>query len=325
MERRFAAVDYFAVLGVPTSADDGAIRSAFRKLAVIHHPDKATYNKEEAKRTFQGIAEAYEVLKDPDLRNRYLRVRQAEGRAKASSSSGRASYEQPRRSGSSGGAGGSLAGMRRAAMNAAREKELEEARARERDFIARERELQRNYEELKSNIKTRLLSDSGAQDDKSWKDWWSEQVGSKWMNDKWEEYLPDLDASSGVQAALMRDMHAEVLEERERMAAELERQREEDRANEEKARLRESARVEGVPTAKSSGSAPMAKRLARGSDDKKGGYSSGTAKKYSGKQLGYLEMITALTELGYAANEAESAARRTTSVEAAEEWILENR
>jgi len=315
MERRFASVDYFAVLGVPTSADDSAIRSAFRKLAVVHHPDKATYNKDEAKRTFQGIAEAYEILKDPELRARYLRVRQGEGRAK--DSSGR--FVQPQRSGSSGGgAGGSLASMRRAQMNAARERELEETRAREREFVQRERELQRNYEDLKSNIRTRLLSDSGAQDDTNWKEWWAEQVGSKWMNEKWEEYLPDHDSSSGVQELLLREMRAEVAEERERSLIERQREKEKRDADEEEERS-------GVPTAKSS-SLPMSKRLSRGSEvQNKGGYGSGTtAKQSSGKQLGYLELITALSGLGFAANDAESAARRTTSVEAAEEWIREN-
>jgi hypothetical protein len=204
-------------------------------------------------------------------------------------------------------------------MNADRERELEAARAREREFKARERELQRNYEDLKSTIKVRLLSDSGAQDDTNWKEWWSEQVGSKWMNEKWEEYLPDIGSSTGVQELLLKEMRAEVFEEKERMAAEIERHREKEK------RDADEEGKSGVPTAKSTGSVPMSKRLSRGSEvPNKAGYGGTTSKKDSGKQLGYLELITALSGLGYSANDSESAARRTNTVEAAENWIREN-
>lgn len=68
MDRRFASTDYFAVLGLVPAAGDAEVRAAFRRLALVHHPDKATYGKEAATRHFQEIAEAYEVLSDAELR-----------------------------------------------------------------------------------------------------------------------------------------------------------------------------------------------------------------------------------------------------------------
>lgn len=40
--------DYYKILGVPRSADDRAIKKAFRKLSVEWHPDKNPDRKEEA-------------------------------------------------------------------------------------------------------------------------------------------------------------------------------------------------------------------------------------------------------------------------------------
>ncbi|HUO63374.1 MAG TPA: J domain-containing protein [Terriglobales bacterium] len=61
--------DYYKILGVPKSADDKAIKTAYRRLARKHHPDVAK-GKESAAR-FQEIAEAYEVLGDAEKRKRY--------------------------------------------------------------------------------------------------------------------------------------------------------------------------------------------------------------------------------------------------------------
>ena len=61
--------DYYKILGVPKSADDKAIKTAYRRLARKHHPDVAK-SKESAAR-FQEIAEAYEVLGDAEKRKRY--------------------------------------------------------------------------------------------------------------------------------------------------------------------------------------------------------------------------------------------------------------
>jgi molecular chaperone DnaJ len=61
--------DFYAVLGVTRGATDEQIRSAYRKLARQYHPD---VNKEaDAAERFKQITEAYEVLTDPQRRQRY--------------------------------------------------------------------------------------------------------------------------------------------------------------------------------------------------------------------------------------------------------------
>ncbi|HXH82650.1 MAG TPA: DnaJ C-terminal domain-containing protein [Candidatus Tectomicrobia bacterium] len=61
--------DYYKILGVDRSADEKAIKSAFRKLARKYHPDVAK-GKDAAER-FKEINEAHEVLSDPEKRRRY--------------------------------------------------------------------------------------------------------------------------------------------------------------------------------------------------------------------------------------------------------------
>src|SRR5438552_16722714 len=61
--------DYYRILGVDRKADDKTIQSAYRRLARKHHPDVAK-GKDTADK-FKEIAEAYEVLSDPDKRRRY--------------------------------------------------------------------------------------------------------------------------------------------------------------------------------------------------------------------------------------------------------------
>ena len=61
--------DYYKILGVAKSADDKAIKTAYRRLARKHHPDVAK-GKDSASR-FQEVSEAYEVLGDPEKRKRY--------------------------------------------------------------------------------------------------------------------------------------------------------------------------------------------------------------------------------------------------------------
>lgn len=61
--------DYYEVLGVARDASPEEIRRAYRKLAARTHPD---VNKEpDAEARFKRIAEAYEVLKDAQKRERY--------------------------------------------------------------------------------------------------------------------------------------------------------------------------------------------------------------------------------------------------------------
>lgn len=67
-----AKKDYYEVLGVGKSADEGDIKKAYRKLALKYHPDKNPDDKS-AEEKFKEAAEAYEVLSDPDKRARYDR------------------------------------------------------------------------------------------------------------------------------------------------------------------------------------------------------------------------------------------------------------
>ena len=66
------ARDYYEVLGVPRSADEKEIRSAFRKMARQYHPD-LNPGDESAERKFKEINEANEVLSDSDKRAKYNR------------------------------------------------------------------------------------------------------------------------------------------------------------------------------------------------------------------------------------------------------------
>ena len=62
--------DYYKILGVSKNASQEDIKKAYRKLAVKYHPDKNQDDKK-AEERFKDIAEAYEVLKDPEKRKRY--------------------------------------------------------------------------------------------------------------------------------------------------------------------------------------------------------------------------------------------------------------
>ncbi len=64
--------DYYAVLGVSRTATDTEIKSAYRKLAMKHHPDRNPGNAD-AEERFKEAAEAYAVLADTDKRARYDR------------------------------------------------------------------------------------------------------------------------------------------------------------------------------------------------------------------------------------------------------------
>lgn len=64
--------DYYEVLGVSKTAGDQQIKSAYRKLALDHHPDRNQGNKE-AEERFKEAAEAYAILSDSDKRARYDR------------------------------------------------------------------------------------------------------------------------------------------------------------------------------------------------------------------------------------------------------------
>jgi curved DNA-binding protein len=65
--------DYYKILSVAAAADSETIKTAYRKLARKYHPDVS--GQHEAEEKFKQIAEAYEVLKDPNKRAQYDQLR----------------------------------------------------------------------------------------------------------------------------------------------------------------------------------------------------------------------------------------------------------
>lgn len=62
--------DYYEVLGVDKSASTDEIKRAYRKAAMKYHPDRNP-DDAEAEKNFKAAAEAFEVLSDPEKRQRY--------------------------------------------------------------------------------------------------------------------------------------------------------------------------------------------------------------------------------------------------------------
>ena len=67
-----AEIDFYSLLEVERTADDGTIKSAYRKLAMKFHPDRNPGDAE-AEARFKAIGAAYECLKDPQKRAAYDR------------------------------------------------------------------------------------------------------------------------------------------------------------------------------------------------------------------------------------------------------------
>ena len=65
-------IDYYELLGVSRTADGATIKSAYRKLAMQHHPDRNPGCGESEAR-FKAISAAYDCLKDPQKRAAYDR------------------------------------------------------------------------------------------------------------------------------------------------------------------------------------------------------------------------------------------------------------
>lgn len=66
--------DYYTVLGVPEDADQGKIKKSYRDLAKRYHPDRNAGDAQ-AERKFKEIQEAYDVLGEPEKRQKYDQLR----------------------------------------------------------------------------------------------------------------------------------------------------------------------------------------------------------------------------------------------------------
>ena len=82
--------DYYDILGVAKTASDQELKTAYRKLAVRHHPDKNP-DDPHAEEKFKEAAEAYSVLSNPEQRSRYDRF----GHAGVSSAAASAAWGAP--------------------------------------------------------------------------------------------------------------------------------------------------------------------------------------------------------------------------------------
>ena len=66
------ARDYYEVLGVERTIDAPGLKAAYRKLAMVHHPDR-NGGSEESMAKFKELSEAYTVLSDDNKRAAYDR------------------------------------------------------------------------------------------------------------------------------------------------------------------------------------------------------------------------------------------------------------
>jgi molecular chaperone DnaJ len=62
--------DFYEILGIERGAKPEEVKKAYRQMAMKHHPDRNAGNKE-AEEKFKEAAEAYEVLSDPEKKQRY--------------------------------------------------------------------------------------------------------------------------------------------------------------------------------------------------------------------------------------------------------------
>jgi DnaJ-class molecular chaperone len=86
--------NYYETLDISENAGDEEIKSAFRKLAFQHHPDRNPGNEREAEEKFKEINEAYSVLCDPSRRQQYDAYRKGGFAGTGFRGAGRHAYTQ---------------------------------------------------------------------------------------------------------------------------------------------------------------------------------------------------------------------------------------
>ncbi len=94
--------NYYALLGVPESADSETIHNSFRRLSKLLHPDTTDLPIEQAAHEFQLVCEAYEELADAKRRRSYdsflLESRSLIKRQRIPESQSFVAFSQPKRS-----------------------------------------------------------------------------------------------------------------------------------------------------------------------------------------------------------------------------------
>jgi len=69
--------DLYEVLGIAADARQEDIKQAYRRAALVHHPDKVPQaDRDESHKKFVKIGKAYTILSDPESRRKYDAVRQ---------------------------------------------------------------------------------------------------------------------------------------------------------------------------------------------------------------------------------------------------------